>query len=225
MSVDPMRHQSIFSPAEFGNKRVDVIGAGATGSAVALHLAKLGVSNLHVWDFDTVEAHNLANQVYGTAHIGMPKVEALKHIIKDFADIEITAHNEAVTKGMRLPAKFVFLLTDSMESRKDIGETLKLNFVTEAVIETRMGTESGFIFTFNPNKPRQYEQWAETLWEDAVAETSACGTAITVGATANLIAAHAVWQFIKASKGEELDNQIMVATRPYIIQTRQFKAA
>jgi len=48
----------------FNQKRVDIIGAGATGSHVVMLLAILGFTNIHVWDFDRVEAHNLANQSF-----------------------------------------------------------------------------------------------------------------------------------------------------------------
>src|SRR5579859_3245481 len=83
MAIDPSRHLEVFSPASFGERRVDVIGCGATGSRVALSLAKLGIVNIHIWDDDVVSDVNLANQVYGLNHVGEPKVDALWNIIKD----------------------------------------------------------------------------------------------------------------------------------------------
>lgn len=223
MSVDPLRHLSVFSPEAFGNQRVDVIGAGATGSAIVLELAKLGVKNLHVWDFDTVEGHNLANQAFGLRHVGMKKVDALAELAKDFADVEIVKHDQKVEAGVKVTGKHVFLLTDTMSSRKEIGEKcLRLNIQTKAVYETRMGVETGYVYTFNPNSPGQYGSWTETLFDDAQAATSACGASITIGATAKMIASFAVWQFLKVVAGDEFPNEILVSTTPHLIQTRDF---
>ena len=80
-ALEVMRHLSVFSPHAFGNKRVDVVGAGATGSRIVFSLAKLGVANIHVWDFDKVEEHNIPNQVFSLSDIGKFKGEALKEIV------------------------------------------------------------------------------------------------------------------------------------------------
>ena len=220
--IDVSRHQEIFSPASWGDKRVDVIGAGATGSPVVLELAKLGVRNIHVWDFDAVEEHNLANQMYGPADVGKLKVEALQELIRNQTGTEITIHAEAVTADNTPDSAVAFLLTDTMESRKAIGGAFKRKFRTKALIETRMGTETGYVFTFKPIVPSEMKAWQETLWEDAVTETSACGTAITVGPTAHLLATLAVWQFIRVARDEPVDNQLFFCLRPYLIQTSNF---
>jgi molybdopterin/thiamine biosynthesis adenylyltransferase len=225
MPLDVSRHQTIFSPASWGDKRVDVIGAGATGSAVVLELAKLGVRNLHVWDFDQVEEHNLANQFFGPGDVGRPKVEALADLVRTQTGAEIGAHNAAVTKDNAPDSAVALLLTDTMESRKDIGQAYKRKFRTKALIETRMGTETGYVFTFKPIVPSEMKAWAETLWEDAVTETSACGTAITVGPTAHLLANLAVWQFLRIAADEPVDNQIFFCLRPYLLQTSNFAQA
>lgn len=62
---------------KLANARVGIAGLGGLGSAVALHLARLGVGTLVLADFDTVDVTNLHRQQYGIAHLGMPKTEAL----------------------------------------------------------------------------------------------------------------------------------------------------
>lgn len=217
--IDVTRHQSVFSPEEFGNKQVCVIGAGATGSKIVLELAKLGVKNIVVYDFDHVEEHNLANQVYGPNHLGMAKVEALAQVVLDATGLEITARNERVTADTRIAAPYVFLLVDTIEARKEIAENCLLdNISTRMCFETRMGVEIGYVVTFNPNSPVEYERWMRELPTEAQAETSACGTSITVGATAAIINGLAVWQFIKAVRGgEPTVNHLMFAVRPFIM--------
>ena len=104
MSVDPLRHLSVFSPHAFGAKRVDVVGCGATGSRIALLLAKLGVENIHCWDFDTVEEHNVANQIFGNGDVGLLKTGALARILKTQCGVDVTAHAEKVTGNGRVYA-------------------------------------------------------------------------------------------------------------------------
>jgi len=59
--------------------RVGIAGAGGLGSAVAIALARVGVGQLNIADFDVVEPSNLNRQQYFIDQIGMPKVIALRH--------------------------------------------------------------------------------------------------------------------------------------------------
>ena len=52
-NLDIRRHMELFNPEKF-TLPVHIIGAGATGSWLALSLAKLGITNITVWDFDVV---------------------------------------------------------------------------------------------------------------------------------------------------------------------------
>ena len=63
--------------AKFAHARVGIAGLGGLGSAVAFHLARLGIGTLVLADFDEVDITNLHRQQYGIAHLGMPKTEAL----------------------------------------------------------------------------------------------------------------------------------------------------
>lgn len=57
---------------------VGIAGLGGLGSSVAVALARIGVGNLILVDFDVVEPSNLNRQQYFLHQIGMPKVEALR---------------------------------------------------------------------------------------------------------------------------------------------------
>ncbi len=200
--IDPMRHFEIFSPDSFGNRRIDVIGAGATGSRIALSLAKLGVQNIHAWDFDTVAGHNIANQLYRIKDVGRPKVEALRDLIMEQTGDEITIHNERYDPEEQARERMgvvVFVLTDSMASRKAIFDSLRTKMYVRLLIETRMGADNGRIYTLSPYRPDIANRYAESLYsdEDAHTEASLCGTAITVAPTADMISGYAVWQFIR----------------------------
>lgn len=208
VKIDYKRQNSIISPADFNNEgmRIDVIGVGATGSYVVLQLAKMGLFNIHVWDADVVEGHNLPNQLYGLQDIGKPKVEALKQIVKSLTDVDIITHQEFVTAETKGLGNIVFLLTDSMSSRKEIYENcLKYNPLTRLCIETRLAATQGRIYAFDPTDMVMQEMWEETLYSDVEAEVSECGTTIVMGASSSLIASMAVWQMIKWYKGTHGD--------------------
>lgn len=224
MPVDPLRHIKIFSPDAWGANRIDVIGVGATGSWLALQLAKLGLPDncLHVWDFDTVAEHNLANQAFGPADVGKPKVRALAELVKAQTGIAIVEHNEPY-HGQQQLGKVVFLLTDTMKSRREIFDrAIKYKPHTELMIETRMDADNGRVYAINPLQPAQIDGWLKTLYDDPVADPSVCGARTTVGSTAMLLAAMAVWQFIrwfqlkqgKAPEGAKLEQELIFNVAP-----------
>jgi molybdopterin/thiamine biosynthesis adenylyltransferase len=228
--INTLRHLSVFDPVPFGQKRVDVIGAGATGSRIAIQLAKLGINNLHVWDFDKVESHNIANQMFTQKDIGKTKVSALADQIKEHSGLQIVAHEEKVDGKQQL-GEIIFLLTDTMSSRKEIWKAgIKLKLNVKLLVETRMGADSGRVYAFNPCQTAHCREWEKTLTDDAVAEQSACGGSITIGPTADVLAGLAVWQFIKwfrKTQGDEdliLENEIIYSLRPAIMLSRNFSA-
>lgn len=58
--------------------RVAIAGLGGLGSNVAVMLARIGVGQLLLVDFDIVEPSNLNRQSYYIRHLGMPKTLALQ---------------------------------------------------------------------------------------------------------------------------------------------------
>ena len=60
---------------------VAVAGLGGLGSHVAIALARMGVGNIHIIDYDVVDITNLNRQQYFLNHIGMYKTEALRQQI------------------------------------------------------------------------------------------------------------------------------------------------
>ncbi|MDR2541618.1 MAG: ThiF family adenylyltransferase [Candidatus Peribacteria bacterium] len=216
-----IRHQSVFDAGVFGNLRVDVIGCGATGSQIAMQLAKLGIKNLHLWDFDIVEAHNCANQLFYLDDVDKQKVEALGEHIQRATGLSPTLHNERVDGSQEL-GDVVFLLTDTMSSRKEIWENGIADSLTiKLMIETRMGVDDGKIYTINPQDIAEGEFWESTLCEDTKTLPSACGGKTSVGPTASLICGCAVWSFIqwfayfqKEKNAEKPAKQLFFGIRP-----------
>jgi len=197
VELDVKRHRSLFNPAEWGNRRVDVIGCGAIGSRLAMELAKLGVTNLHLWDDDIVESHNIPNQFFYNTDIGKKKVDAIAEHIVQATGNRPSIHDERVDGSQEL-GEVIFVLTDSMKSRKEIWERAIINnYTVEVMIEARMGLSGGKVFTINPNDLDHIDIWkGSSHFDDSRAQPSACGGKVSVGPTAAIIACSMAWQFI-----------------------------
>lgn len=207
--LDTRRHMDIFNPYDFGNTAVTVIGAGATGSWLVLELAKLGIQNITVWDFDVVEEHNIPNQIFGLQHVGLPKVVALQEIILDYTGLEIKVKNERFESG-RL-RDYVFLMVDSMTGRKEIFDSsIRGKSAIKLMIEPRMGLNEARIYNVNPMSLTHQKQWDAAWYPDDEAEVSACGTSQAVITTALLTASFTARQLINHVNEVELSNEILI---------------
>lgn len=210
-SLNTMRHDSVFNSARWNDtgKAIHVIGAGATGSKLVLGLARLGITNIHAYDFDIVESHNISNQAFRMADIGRPKVEALYDLVLETTGIKIHIHNEKVEK-QKLDG-VVFLMTDTMSSRTQIFKTsLKMKPKVERIFETRMDYSEIYIHQFRPMAPKACKAWENTLFTDeeadAAAETTACGGSISVGMTSGICADITIWKFVEWANAIEQGN-------------------
>ena len=77
--MDLSKHLDFLTPASYG-RPIHIIGVGAIGSRIAEQLARLGFTNLVIYDFDTVDEYNITNQLYTYPDIGLPKTEAYQFI-------------------------------------------------------------------------------------------------------------------------------------------------
>ena len=64
--------------ARLKGAKVAIAGLGGLGSNIAVMLARSGVGELLLVDFDTVDVTNLNRQIYFVSQIGKPKTEAIK---------------------------------------------------------------------------------------------------------------------------------------------------
>lgn len=63
--------------------KVAIAGLGGLGSNIAVMLARIGVGQILLVDFDIVEPSNLNRQSYYISHLGLPKTVALKKQIQE----------------------------------------------------------------------------------------------------------------------------------------------
>lgn len=80
--------------------RIGVAGAGGLGSNIAVMLARSGVGELVIVDFDVVDESNLNRQHYFRRDLGRPKVEALADQLETIGSgTRVQTHGIRVTAG------------------------------------------------------------------------------------------------------------------------------
>lgn len=208
LNLDTRRHAELFEPHTFTDG-VTVIGAGATGSWLVMQLAKLGITEITVYDFDVVEEHNIPNQLFGLSDVGKPKVLALFEHVFNATGTEIIMKNEKFV-DQRLDG-YVFLMVDTMSGRKEIfNASIKMKTSVKLLVEPRMGLDEGRIYTVEPMNLKQIKKYEACWYPDEVAPVSACGTSMSVITSALVVSAWCARQLINAHAGVENSNEILI---------------
>lgn len=180
--MDLNKSLEFFDPANV-KARCHIIGCGSIGGNVAELLARYGVSELVLWDFDDVEPHNIANQIYTTSDIEMPKTIALSAILEDInPDIKLRLKKKY--EGQPLEG-FVFMCVDSVEVRQSIVEANWYNPEIIAMFDFRTTLLEGQCYFADWTNTKQKESLKESLnftHEEAKANTpvNACGFELSV---------------------------------------------
>jgi hypothetical protein len=102
-----------------GNLESCIIGgAGGIGSWLTLLLARANFIPV-VYDFDTLEVHNLGGQLFPSSGLGKLKTDVLAKMVKDFANIDISTYNEKYDEKS-MADWYMFSAFDNMKARKDM---------------------------------------------------------------------------------------------------------
>lgn len=153
---------------------VTLIGCGGLGSPTAIALSKMGIPRLLLWDFDSVEEHNLPNTFYKEKDIGRFKVEALKETCLEFnSDLVITTRRTRFSERDMLRG-IVISGVDSMASRHAIWNKIKMNPNVPLYIEGRMSRLAGIVNVVRPTNQSDIAWYESTLCSDENAIQDPC---------------------------------------------------
>lgn len=119
------RVRGLYETDALRNKAVLIIGVGSGGSAIAIELAKAGVSNFILVDHDRLEVANIVRHVCGVSDIGRYKTKAVKDFILEknpSANVETYEEKcewSGFSKLKELASKsdLIFCCTDNRPSR------------------------------------------------------------------------------------------------------------
>jgi len=166
-----LRQLDIVSPEQLSFPIV-VVGAGAIGSATVVTLAKMGCSDITVWDDDILEEHNIPNQLCKPSMVGRPKVEALRELTVELTDVTVKAENRRY-RGQKLRG-VVVAAVDSMDARLVIWKRVKLDPDVSLLIDARMGAEFARIYATHPCDPEEIDLYEQNLYRSSEAERLPC---------------------------------------------------
>lgn len=195
--------------------RIHVIGCGAIGSTVGELLAKAGFTKITLYDFDKVESHNIANQMYTENDIGKFKVDALAE--------RMTAINPELKRGLKLEREgwhgqplsgYVFLAVDNIDLRREIATTNKNNLNIKAMFDFRMRLTDAQSYAADWKDMKMIEAFLNSMafsQEEGKAETpvSACNIELSFASTVFTIVAAGVSNFVNFVKGQALKKLIV----------------
>lgn len=213
--MDLSKSYDFFQP-EKDDARIHIVGCGSVGSTLAENLARCGVTKMTLWDFDTVEAHNIVNQMFRQEDVGKLKVEALKDILMDI-NPEIKDNVELKPKGWegKLMSGYIFLCVDNIELRRTIVEKHMDSPYVKAVFDFRTLLESAQHYAADWSDYKMKQDLLKSMQfshEEAAEETpvSACGVTLGVATTVRLICALGVNNYINFVKGNGIKKLIMI---------------
>ena len=158
-------HLGIFNPLEYDQYGISIIGCGSIGSVTALTLAKMGFTKQFLYDDDTIEAHNIATQLFRSDSIGNQKVESLRNMLCCYSECEresVKKYPIKYTKEIPLLSEVVIVCTDNMESRLEVLKGCK-KWGVKLLIDARMGGEVFSVFTVDMTKVRTVKAYEKTF--------------------------------------------------------------
>ena len=108
--------------------RYEVFGVGSLGSHIVELLAKIGATDIKVYDMDTVDEENIGPQAFQLKHIGMDKVDAMAEKVKESTGLDIeVAHGEITKETELIPdGRVIYICVfDSLSARKIVWNKVK----------------------------------------------------------------------------------------------------
>lgn len=209
---------------------IHIIGCGAVGSKIATLIARLGIDNINVYDFDKVEEHNIGNQDFFIDQIGKPKAVATLELVNKTSGMVIKAHDMRVNDTVDLRG-FVFLCVDKMEARAEISRAFinayenELTHTTPSfLLDARMALYEFGVYALDPSKEKAIKAYVNSLYTSADVKEelrSACGRVQGLGSISSMTASLMVQYFVQHTQGKLLP-EVTVVNTEHGIQTIMF---
>lgn len=203
-AVDYGRQTLILDPAVARDANINIIGVGTVGSKVAAGAAHLGIGNIHMWDKDAVEPHNLPSQAFTLEDLDRNKAEAMADQIKLISDhCQVTAVPDFYTGEDFLPDGITVLAVDDMDARKSIFDGSVANFPNiPMVMDFRMGGNHLTVYCFDPTDNAKVQTYRQHNFTNEEAAEIPCGgrTVSYIGDMAAFIGGNYIRLALKGDK-------------------------
>jgi hypothetical protein len=179
-----LRQLDIADPSKFRHKPITVVGAGGIGAATVVALAKTGFENITVYDFDTIEEHNMPNQLLplyqdvseydpNTGHpyldwestIGQHKATTLYSLTYRLAGVEIVpVSSRYVDQPL---GEIVISAVDSLDARRAIWKQAAQSLDTLFLLDGRMAITSMDLYAVDMLDEGIIEKYVQSLEGEA----------------------------------------------------------
>lgn len=192
---------------------IHIIGCGAIGSTVCMELARMGFEELNIYDFDTVDEHNIANQQFYIDDINTSKVDACEKNILNINPLCTVIKHPNGLQEPYIVNGIIIMCVDNIELRQEIVKANKKNPYCECFLDFRMRlTDAQHYFALNDWQVDElYKTMDFTHAEAAEATpTSACGVELSVVYAPVAIVSYGVANLIRYIKGKEPFNLVNV---------------
>lgn len=144
--MNTAKFHDVFQP-EKATARIHIIGCGAVGSLLAETIARMGFTNITLYDFDVVCSHNIANQLYVESDVGKLKVDALaERLLAINPDLKLSLKLKKEGYTNQILSGYIFLCVDNIDLRRQIAEANRLNPNIRFVTDFRMRLWDAQIF-------------------------------------------------------------------------------
>ena len=114
---------------------IHILGVGGIGSWTALLLAKMGCSNIKIYDDDIVEDHNIASQFFQEDQKEILKTKATQSNIYKQTGVKVFA--TTVAMEAQINEGLIIIAIDSMDERRRLANLYKRKDIY--IIDGRMG--------------------------------------------------------------------------------------
>ena len=214
-----------FFDATTYNVAYHVIGCGAIGSHVCEMLARIGVPEVHLYDFDIVSPHNITNQMFTHNDIGSLKVDACEQAMKAInPDIIIHKHKDGL-KEPYVVNGLCILCVDNIDLRRKIVQANYYNPYCIAFMDFRMRlTDAQYYFASSNFEKDTLLNTMDFTHEEAHAATptSACGVELSVVYTVKAIVSFGIANMVKFLQKADYKTMVVVNMDTFTIDA--FKA-
>jgi len=154
------RSKGLLEVGALEKKRVLIVGLGSGGASIAVELAKAGIGNFSLIDFDRIELHNISRHIAGVNELGRLKTNVVKDAIlakNPYANVDtfvIDINKElAVTEEEIVKSDLIIAATDSLSSRYNLNALIikhkKIGLFGRAITRA----EGGDILRVRPGGP------------------------------------------------------------------------
>lgn len=199
------RQQDLVPRDRLADLTATVIGVGAIGRQVALHLASLGAGRLQLIDFDQVDQTNVTTQGYLKGDIGQQKVLATAYAVRRLdSEVRIEAIDDRYRPKHEV-GQALFCCVDSIEARAAIWRSAgrRCQFWADG----RMLGE--VIRVLAVDGPAGGPKYAQTLFRQSEAQRGSCTSKSTIYA-AGIAAGLMLHQFTRWLRGIPVDGDTAV---------------